>query len=89
MIDYRVSVAVGVIVMGAALIFRWGGRMTTFRIMLLVGFIYFIGGMIVWNILGPWVGVALMALWFITAFYFTRAERRERAKARRPPPNTS
>jgi len=58
--------------------------MTTFRIMFLVGFVHFIGGMIVivWNVLGAWIGIALMALWFVTAFYFARAERRDRAKAR-------
>jgi hypothetical protein len=84
MIDYRVSVAVGIIVVMTALMFRWGKRRTTFRIMFLVGFIYFIGGMIVWNILGPWIGVALMALWFVAAFYFARAERRERGSVRNP-----
>jgi L-lactate permease len=78
MIDYRVSAAVGIVVIATALIFRWRKRMTTFRIMFLVGFIYFIGGMIVWNVLGPWLGIVLAALWFVTAIYFARAERRER-----------
>jgi L-lactate permease len=78
MIDYRVSVIVGIVVIVTALIFRWRKRMTTFRIMFLVGFIYFIGGMIVWNLLGPWLGIVLAALWFVTAFYFARTERRER-----------
>ena len=81
-IDYRVPVAVGVLVMALALVFRWTGRMTTFRVMFLVGFIHFLAGMIVWNLLGPWVGVALMALWFVAAFSFARTEQRERARAR-------
>jgi len=82
MIDYRVPVAVGIVVMTAAIMFRWTKRMATFRIMFLVGFVHFTGGMIVWNVLGAWVGIALMALWFVTAFYCARAERRDRAKAR-------
>ena len=73
-IDYRVPVAVGVLVMALALVFRWTGRMTTFRVMFLVGFIHFLAGMIVWNLLGPWVGVALMALWFVAAFSFARGK---------------
>jgi hypothetical protein len=83
MIEYRVPVGVGILVMAAALLFWWTGRLTTFRIMFLVGLIHFISGMIVWNPLGPWAGIPLMALWFVTAFYFARAERRGRAKARR------
>jgi hypothetical protein len=70
--------------MELALASLWARRMTTFRIVFLVGFIHFISGMIVWSILGLSVGVVLMALWFGTAFYFARAERSERAKARSP-----
>ena len=81
-IDYRVPVAVGVLVMALALVFRWTGRMTTFRVMFLVGFIHFLAGVTVRNLLGPWVGVALMALWFVAAFHFARADRRERARVR-------
>ena len=82
MIDYRVPVGVGVLVMASALMFRWTMRMTTFRLTFLVGFIHFVAGMIVWNVLGPWGGVALMALWFVAAFYFAHAEQREHARAR-------
>ena len=70
------------LVMASALMFRWTMRMTTFRLTFLVGFIHFVAGMIVWNVLGPWGGVALMALWFVAAFYFAHAEQRERARAR-------